>query len=119
MADDHDVLSRFERSERGFLERKGRAFSDANRPCNKKLCMTSVSVAALAEILCLLSERDDCWFVKLDPAPQANGMVRGRCFLMSEAAVGEVWQKYKNTDVVLCTVQDDDFTRRFRASTER
>jgi hypothetical protein len=34
--------------------------------------------------------------------------------LTSEAAVAELWNQYKVTDDALCTIQDDDFTARYR-----
>jgi hypothetical protein len=108
------VLSHFTRDDRGFLVRPCPAGRRGDAYCQKKLCFTATAVEPVAEILYELSLRDDCHMVKLDAAPGRHGMVRGRCFLTGEAAVGELWRRYKVTDHVLCTVQDDDFTKGYR-----
>ena len=60
-----------------------------------------------------LSQRDDCFFVKYGVNAR-GGMYLGRCFLTTDRAVGEVWAQYKSHPTLFCTVQDDDFTERFR-----
>jgi len=107
------VDTRFAR-EQGFLVREGPAKKRGESPSQKKLCFTATSVDAMARVLYYLSLRQDCWLVKLDAAVKPNGMVRGRCFLTSAEAIGKVWQHYKVTEDVLCTVQDDYFTKAFR-----
>ncbi|MEM6957929.1 MAG: hypothetical protein AAF645_19690 [Myxococcota bacterium] len=98
----------------GFLQLDGPSKRRGEAHCNKKLCLTATSVEPMARVLLLLSKREDCWFVKLDPQPGAHGMVRGRCFFNNPRAVVEVWKQYKNTGEVLCTIQDDDFVNAFR-----
>jgi DNA-3-methyladenine glycosylase I len=101
-------------SKRGFWVRYGPAHERGGRACQKKLCLTSTRVEPMAQILYELSLRDDCFFVKLDRKPGPHGMVRGRCFLTDERAVGVAWLRLKETDEVLCTIQDDDFTKPLR-----
>lgn len=79
----------------------------------KKLCFTSTNQELLARHLLRLSEREDCFFVKFGVNPR-GGMYLGRCFLGSDAAVGQVWAEYKNHPSLFCTVQDDDFVGQFR-----
>ncbi len=110
--DPTDIVTKFQRDGQ-FLKRNGPAH-EAGNYCNKKLCFTSTAIAPMARLLYELSLRTDCYTVKLDHEVGRHGMVRGRCFLTSEEAVAELWPKYKVTDDVLCTVQDDDFTVRFR-----
>ena len=87
---------------------------EAGRYSNKKLCFTATSVEPMARLLYELSLRPDCFWVKLDEKVGAHGMVRGRCFLATEGAVGELRNRYKVTDTFLCTIQDDDFTGQYR-----
>jgi hypothetical protein len=114
MAPMSGILSHFTLDERGFLVRPCPARARGEAPCPKKLCFTATAVEPIAEILHELSLRDDCYMVKVDAAPGRHGMVRGRCFLTTPEAVGEIWRRYKTTDRVLCTVQDDDFTKDYR-----
>lgn len=104
-----DPMSAFEPDGRGFLVRRGPAADRGEAKCEKKLCFTSTSLAPMAAVLYELSLRSDCWYTKFDATVGTHGMVRGRCFLTSEAAVIEVWRTYKVTDDLLCTVQDDEF----------
>ena len=98
-----------------FLYRYGPLYEKGEPPpLNMKLCLTATSMSAMARILYELSERPDCFVVKMDEAPLANGMIRGRCFLATKEATAEMWNKYKVTDDVLCSVQDDDFTKDHR-----
>jgi DNA-3-methyladenine glycosylase I len=100
---------------RGFLVREGPAKQRGDRACPKKLCLTSTRAEPLARILYELSLRDDCYFVKLDRKPGPHGMLRGRCFLSDERAVAIAWLRLKQTEDVLCTIQDDEFTAPLRA----
>lgn len=102
------------RLEGGFFKRDGRAYAPGPPPCNKKLCLTSTDLDAMGELLDELSRREDCWAVKLDTQVGRHGMVRGRCFLTTEEAVAELWKRYKVTDTMLCTIQDDDMTVLYR-----
>lgn len=81
---------------------------------NKKLCFVATDQKFLAELLLELSDREDCYFVKFTANPK-DGMFLGRCFLLTDAAVGELWQHYKVHPRLMCTVQDDDFTSTFRS----
>lgn len=107
-----DLYGKFERKD-GFLRRDGPARAAGNY-CNKKLCFTSTAIEPMARVLYELSLRPDCYWVKLDEQVGRHGMVRGRCFLTTEAAVAELWKRFKVTDTVLCTIQDDDFTSEYR-----
>ncbi len=108
------VIDEFTLDDRGFLTRDGPACHRGEAYCEKKLCFTSTSVEKLATLLYKLSQRDDCFFVKLDSEVGSHGLVRGRCFLTSEQAVGHLWAKYRVSDVGLCSVQDEEFTARHR-----
>lgn len=109
-----ELYAKFEKKG-GFLRRDGPARA-AGRYSNKKLCFTSTSLEPMARLLYELSLRPDCFWVKLDEKVGPHGMVRGRCFLVTDAAVGGFWNRYKVTDTVLCTIQDDDFTEQYRES---
>lgn len=95
------------------MECRGSAEVRGVAHCNKKLCFSATDPKALVAILTELAQRADCFFVKYTKKPR-DGMYLGRCFLMDEEAVGTLWAKYKAHPKVLCTVQDDDFTMRFR-----
>jgi hypothetical protein len=96
-----------------FLCRNGAAFERGQAYSQKKLCFTSTARDLLARHLLLLSKREDCFFVKFGVVPR-GGMYLGRCFLMTDEAVGKVWAEYKSHPSLFCTVQDDDFVERFR-----
>ncbi len=83
--------------------------------CNKKLCFTATDKAFLVELLFELSRQPDCFFVKYSVVPK-DGMYLGRCFLLTEERVGELWRQYKAHPKLTCSIQDDDFTLRFRNS---
>jgi hypothetical protein len=95
-----------------FLCRNGAAHAEG-RYSQKKLCFTSTRRDLLARHLLALSRRSDCYWVKFGVHPR-DGMYLGRCFMTSDAAVGEVWAAYKSHPSLFCTVQDDDFIFRFR-----
>jgi hypothetical protein len=80
---------------------------------NKKLCFTACRQDLLARHLERLAQREDCFFVKFG-ARARGGMYLGRCFMLTDAAVGEVWAQYKDHPSIFCTVQDDDFTTHYR-----
>jgi hypothetical protein len=69
----------------------------------------------LADVLRQLAERPGCYYVKYSIHPR-DGMYLGRCFLMDEPEVGKLWAKFKTHPRLFCSVQDDDFTARFRPS---
>jgi hypothetical protein len=85
------------------------------RYCQKKLCFVATDQALLADVLRQLAERPDCHYVKYSIHPR-DGMYLGRCFMMDEHEVGMLWAKYKAHPRLFCSVQDDDFTARFRPS---
>jgi hypothetical protein len=96
-----------------FLCRDGPA-RGRGAPCsNKKLCFTGTDRADVARHLYELSLREDCFFVKFSTNPR-GGMFLGRCFLATDAAVGEVWAMFKDHPTLFCTVQDDEFVEPFR-----
>lgn len=78
-----------------------------------KLCFTGTDPADIARHLYELSQREDCYFVKFSTIPR-GGIYLGRCFLETDAAVGEVWAMFRNHPTLYCTVQDDDFVKAFR-----
>jgi len=78
-----------------------------------KLCFVATDRNLLADILLELSERSDCYAVKYSVEPR-GGMYLGRCFMLEENAVGELWQTFKRHPRLMCTIQDDDFTAQFR-----
>src|SRR5688572_8111088 len=97
-----------------FLIRNGRGHTPDVAYSNKKLCFVATDQLFLAELLRELSDREDCYFVKFTAAPK-DGMYLGRCFLLEDTTVGELWQQYKVHPRLMCTVQDDDFTEKFRS----
>jgi hypothetical protein len=96
-----------------FMARQGRAWNPQGPYCHKKLCFVATDQALLVDVLRHLSERPDCHFVKYSTRPR-DGMYLGRCFLVHEQAVGALWAEYKEHPRLLCSIQDDDFTRPFR-----
>lgn len=116
-----DVEAQFQSSRSAhFREREGGAVQDGQKPkvfSNKKLCFTATRRELLARHLLRLSERDDCVYVKYSVHPR-DGMYLGRCFLSTEAAVGDVWARYKLHPSLFCTIQDDEFTTAFREASD-
>ena len=96
-----------------FMALWGPAWNEHKRGCQKKLCFVATDQALLAEVLRELAERPDCVFVKYSTY-QKDSMYLGRCFLMDEHEVGALWAEYKGHPRLFCSVQDDDFTARFR-----
>ena len=79
----------------------------------RKLCFTATDQNLLARHLRRLGERDNCFFVKFSARARA-GMYLGRCFLLTDAAVGEVWSQYKCHPSLYCVIQDDGFVSALR-----
>ena len=96
-----------------FLHRHGRGKRLGIAHSNKKLCFVATDQHLLSDLLLELSEREDCFYVKFSTRPR-SGMYLGRCFLLDDAMVGELWRQYKVHPQLMCTVQDDDFTKIFR-----
>ena len=96
-----------------FLSRDGPA-RQSDQYSNRKLCFVATDQQLLMETLFELSQRDDCFFVKLTVKAR-DGMFLGRCFFTSDEVVGAHWAKYKNHPKMMCNVQDDDFTKPYRS----
>lgn len=106
----------FRRSRNGFfMELPGPASQWVPRGCQKKLCFVATDRLLLADVLRELAERPDCYYVKYSIRPR-DGMYLGRCFLVDEEEVGVLWAEFKGHPRLFCSVQDDDFTARFRPS---
>ena len=43
-----------------------------------------------------------------------DGMYLGRCFLLNDDIVGELWRQYRAHPRLMCNIQDDDFTIQYR-----
>ena len=99
-----------------FMERRGAGWNEERRFCQKKLCFVATDQLLLAEVLGQLAERPDCFYVKYS-VRERDRMYLGRCFMVGEQEVGEMWAEYKMHPRMMCSVQDDEFTRRFRAVT--
>lgn len=106
-----DIDSQFELRQKGAFFCIDGAARKRGVPeaCNKKLCFTATDQEQLAEDLFRLSQREDCFFVKFGAHDRA-GMYLGRCFLLTEEAVGKMWLEYRDHPSIYCTIQDDDFT---------
>jgi hypothetical protein len=96
-----------------FMALWGPASNYDERGCQKKLCFVATDPALLADVLSELAARPDCVFVKYSTY-QKDGMYLGRCFLTNELEIGMLWARYKEHPRLFCSVQDDDFTARFR-----
>jgi hypothetical protein len=96
-----------------FMALLGPAWNGVGQCCNKKLCLVATDHALLADVLLQLAQRPDCHYVKYSVYPR-DGMYLGRCFLMDENAVGQLWAELKPHPRLMCCVQDDDFTAAFR-----
>ena len=93
-----------------FMERRGAGWNEERRFSQKKLCFVATDPSLLAEVLGQLAERADCFYVKYSVKPR-DGMYLGRCFLVDEEEVGALWATYKAHPRMMCSVQDDEFTR--------
>jgi hypothetical protein len=97
-----------------FMCRSGAGRKDGVTFSRKKLCFVATDKAFLAELLLDLSRRSDCYYVKYSREPR-DGMYLGRCFMLNDRRVGELWQEFKRHPRLMCTIQDDDFTFEFRS----
>ncbi len=79
----------------------------------RKLCFVATDKPFLVALLLELSHRRDCAFVKYSRSPR-DGMFLGRCFLLDDDRVGELWQLYKRHPKLMCSVQDDDWSLEYR-----
>jgi hypothetical protein len=104
----------FYRSQSGaFLCKWGPAKARDERCVNKKMCLVATDQQLLADVLAELARREDCYFVKYSVEPK-EGMYLGRCFLTDASELGRLWAELKDHPRLMCTLQDDDFTRAFR-----
>ena len=116
MMDLEQVESQFEPSQGGvFMHRSGAGRNDSVGYCQRKLCFVATDKAFLAQFLLDLSRQLDCYFVKYSTQPR-DGMYLGRCFMLDDRRVGEMWRQFKSHPKLMCTVQDDDFTKHYRAT---
>ncbi len=100
-----------------FMTRKGKAFVEGKVPCQWKLCIAATDEDYLVELLFTISEREDCYFVKYSPADSPkcrDGMMLGRIFLTTKEATGKLWAELYTDSKIMCSLQDDDATERFR-----
>ena len=74
-----------------FMERSGRGRRPGTSYSQKKLCFVATDKALLAELLLELSARPDCYYVKYRIQPR-DGMYLGRCFMLDDEVVGELWR---------------------------
>ena len=113
-----EIFEQFEYSDRRiFRFRKGLANNGGNAPCQWKLCITATDEHYLAETLFIISERNDCFYVKFSPSgsPKCrDGMFLGRVFLTSEEKIGELWRKLRTDKKLMCSIQDDIATEKYR-----
>jgi hypothetical protein len=96
-----------------YFAKLGGGFAEGVKYSRKKLCFTATDRELLERHLAELCERDDCHFCKYSEKPR-DGMYLGRCFLLDDRAVGELWAQYKNHPAIFCNVQDDTFIDDFR-----
>jgi hypothetical protein len=112
------IVEKFEYSDRKiFRFREGPANTGGRSPCQWKLCVTATDELYLAEVLFEISEREDCFYVKYSPSgsPKCrDGMFLGRVFLTSEEKIGELWSKLRTDKKLMCSIQDDSATMRYR-----
>lgn len=99
--------------EGSFLCKDGPAKVRGEKPVNKKLCFVVTDKELVVSILDELASLEACYWVKHTVADKA-GMFLGRCFLTDAELLGRLWDKYKKHPRLMCTLQDDDFTARFR-----
>jgi len=95
-----------------FMHRYGRRGKGAPFS-QKKLCFVATDRLLLVKLLLELSQRDDCHYVKYGTRPR-DGMYLGRCFMATDEAAGRLWIEYKVHPRLMCSIQDDDFTRQYR-----
>jgi hypothetical protein len=96
-----------------FMRRWGAGHADGVAYSQRKLCLVATDKALLAGILLELSRQPDCYFVKYS-VQSRDGMYLGRCFMLDDRRIGDLWRELKAHPQLMCSVQDDDFTRPFR-----
>ncbi len=107
-----EIAKNFEK--KGFyMSRDGKAKERGEKYANKKLCFVATDIEFLANLLFRLSNHEECYGVKYSHL-EREGMYLGRCFMAKEEIIGKLWRKYKNHPKLMCSVQDDDFTMKFR-----
>ena len=108
----------FKYSDRNILMfRYGPADDGGDAPCSWKLCITATDENYLVELLYNISEREDCYFVKFSPSgsPKCrDGMFLGRVFLTTKEKTGELWCKLRTDTKLMCNIQDDNETTKYR-----
>lgn len=96
-----------------FMARDGAARTEQAAFCNTKLCFSATDLTLLADVLAMLAERPTAWFVKFSTRAR-DGMYLGRCFFADADSVGATWAEFKAHPRLLCSLQDDDFSRAWR-----
>ena len=96
-----------------FMAIDGPGRSPGAEYCRRKLCFSATDLPFLAELLRSLAQDPDCYFVKYSTYDR-DGIHLGRCFFLNEDKVGRTWALYKAHPKLLCSVQDDQFTRPWR-----
>ncbi len=97
-----------------FMLRWGPDRNVSDAECSHfKLCLTATDCALLAEVLLEVSEHPKCRAVKFSVHPK-DGMYLGRAFINDEQELGRLWQELKRHPRLMCSIQDDSFTTRFR-----
>jgi len=113
-----NIFDKFEYSDSrifGFI--KGPANIGGSSPCQWKLCVAATDEIYLAELLYEISKRNDCFSVKFSPegSPKCRGgMYLGRVFLTTEDKIGELWRELRTDKKLMCCIQDDKATQKFR-----
>ena len=107
-----DLETHFEVSRVVFMLRHG-AGRKGGVCSNKKLCFVAHDKEHLVGLLLALSHRTDCYVVKYSIEPR-DAMYLGRAFMTSDEVVGRLWAGFHDDPKVFCSIQDDDFTERFR-----
>lgn len=115
-----DISEKFESTDRDiFRFRKGPAFKEGGDHCQWKICLTATDESYLVKLLLDISEKEECFFVKYSPSgsPKCrDGMFLGRIFLSNEDQVGEMWRELRTDKKLMCSIQDDIVTKKFRSS---
>jgi hypothetical protein len=116
-----EIHNKFESTEKGiFRFIRGPANSPGQpSPCQWKLCITATDEDYLVATLYKISQREDCFFVKYSPAksPKSrDGMMLGRVFLTSKEQVGKLWRELYSDRKLMCSIQDDEATEKYRSS---
>jgi len=113
------LADKFESSENGvFRFIRGPANDGGPAPCQWKLCITATDEEYLVTLIYEISQRQDCFFVKYSPSSSPKSrdkMMLGRIFLTTEDKIGELWQALYKDKKLMCSIQDDCATERFRA----